>query len=135
MLDRARYSHTALAPRSSSDIDEARKIRSAICPENEYDPLKGCVPAVVENALLCPAFGCLLLLLLVDLGGLRLHFARTGERSVNCAWSHPSGMQRTFLFIFDERKECDFSEKRVCELRRRLTEGEGPTFSHTLCLL
>ena len=51
---------------------------------NEYDPLESCVPAVIEDALLCPAFRCLLLLLLVDLGGLRLHFARTGERSVNC---------------------------------------------------
>jgi hypothetical protein len=42
------------------------------------------IPSVVKDALLCPALGGLLLLLLVDLGGLRLDFARTGERSVNC---------------------------------------------------
>ena len=41
------------------------------------------IPAVVENALLSTALGDLLLLLLIDLGGLRLDFAGTGERSVN----------------------------------------------------
>ena len=62
-----------------------RSSQQCIFPENEYGPLKSCIPAIVEDALLCPAFGSLLLLLLVDLGGLRLHFARTSERSVNCA--------------------------------------------------
>ena len=40
-------------------------------------------PAVVENPLLSTALGDLLLLLLFDLGGLRLDLAGTGERSVN----------------------------------------------------
>ena len=41
-------------------------------------------PAVVENPLLSTPFRDLLLLLLFDLGGLRLYFAGTGEGSVNC---------------------------------------------------
>lgn len=32
-------------------------------------------------------------------------------------------MQRSFFVIFDERKECESSEKRVCQLRRGPTEG------------
>ena len=40
-------------------------------------------PTVVENALLSTALRSLLLLLLFDLGGLRLNFAGTGERAVN----------------------------------------------------
>ena len=34
-------------------------------------------------------------------------------------------MQRSIFVIFDERKECDFNEKRVCQLRRRLLRAEG----------
>ena len=41
------------------------------------------VPAVVEDPLLSTALGDLLLLLLFDLGGLRLDLAGTGERAVN----------------------------------------------------
>ena len=40
-------------------------------------------PAVIQNPLLSTTFGSLLLLLLFDLGGLRLDFAGTGKRSVN----------------------------------------------------
>ena len=34
-------------------------------------------------------------------------------------------MQSTIFVIFDERKECDFSGKRVCQPRRRLLRAEG----------
>lgn len=40
-------------------------------------------PAIVDDALLSTSLWCLLLLLLFDLGGLRLDFAGTGEGSVN----------------------------------------------------
>jgi len=70
MLDWVRYSHAALATRSGRDIYKAREIESAARPENAYEPLKSCIPAVVDDTLLCPAFRCLLLLLLVDLRGL-----------------------------------------------------------------
>lgn len=58
---------------------------------NEY------TPAVVEDALLGTALRHLLLLLLFDLGGLRLYFAGTGERSVNCVESMTmsNGMSET----------------------------------------
>jgi len=42
-----------------------------------------CTPAVVDETLVSPSFGSLLLLLLIDLGGLRLDFTRTSERSVD----------------------------------------------------
>ena len=42
-------------------------------------------PAVVQDALLRAALGHLLLLLLLDLGGLRLDLTGTGKGSVNCA--------------------------------------------------
>ena len=42
-------------------------------------------PTVVQNALLSTALGGLLLLLLVDLGGLRLDLTGTGKRTVNYA--------------------------------------------------
>ena len=55
--------------------------------DRQYRFLYSCqavnAPAVVENALLGAALGDLLLLLLFDLGGLRLDLAGTGERSVN----------------------------------------------------
>jgi hypothetical protein len=41
------------------------------------------LPPVVKDALLGPALGRLLLLLGLNLGGLRLDFAGAGERSVN----------------------------------------------------
>jgi len=55
--------HSPLAARERGDVHES---------------------AVVENALLGTTLGGLLLLLLFDLRSLRLDFAGTGERSVNC---------------------------------------------------
>ena len=54
------------------------------------------VPAVVEDPLLSTALGDLLLLLLFDLGGLRLDLTGTGERAVNCSNNHQttSGQKR-----------------------------------------
>ena len=75
------YSHPALATRESGDIHESRD-RSVFFLQQKRRDIKD-IPAVVENALLSTALGDLLLLLLIDLGGLRLDFAGTGERSVN----------------------------------------------------
>jgi hypothetical protein len=47
-----------------------------------YAERRASAPAVVEDALLCAALEHLLLLL-IDLGRLRLNFAGEGERSVN----------------------------------------------------
>lgn len=75
------YSHPALATRESGDIHESRN-QLAFFLQQKRRNIKD-IPAVVENALLSTALGDLLLLLLIDLGGLRLDFAGTGERSVN----------------------------------------------------
>ena len=75
------YSHPALATRESGDIHESRD-RSVFFLQQKRRDIKD-IPAVVENALLSTALGDLLLLLLFDLGGLRLDFASTGERAVN----------------------------------------------------
>jgi len=54
--------HSSLATRKCGNVDET---------------------TVVEDPLLCAALGSLLLLLLVDFGGLRLDFTRTSEGSVD----------------------------------------------------
>jgi hypothetical protein len=75
------YSHPAFAIRESCDIHEANKIA-----RNQYFSqlvTTNRAPAVVEDTLLSPTLGGLLLFLLFDLGGLGLDFASTGERSVN----------------------------------------------------
>ena len=54
-----------------------------IQPSHKHDY----VPTVVEHPLLSTALRHLLLLLLFDLGGLRLDLAGTGERAVNCSAS------------------------------------------------
>jgi hypothetical protein len=55
-----------------------------VCNQYSAIEMNACYsPAVVEDALLCPTLGRLLLFLLFDLGGLRLDLAGTSERAVN----------------------------------------------------
>jgi hypothetical protein len=55
-----------------------------VCNQHSVIEMNACYPpAVVEDALLCPTLGGLLLFLLFDLGGLRLDLAGTSERAVN----------------------------------------------------
>ena len=73
-------SHSPLSTRCSGNVHEAEidmstsfRVRKAIL----YSP------TVVENSLLCPTLGGLLLFLFFDLGGLRLDLTGTGKRTVN----------------------------------------------------
>ena len=74
------HSHPPLAARKSRNVHEAAHTVNTWprLAEKQHN-----APAVVENALLGTALRDLLLLLLFDLGGLRLDLAGTGERAVN----------------------------------------------------
>ena len=73
-------SHSPLPAREGSNVDEAaQKVNRSF----QKSRPKGHSPAVVEHPLLSTALRHLLLLLLFDLGGLRLDLAGTGERAVN----------------------------------------------------
>lgn len=74
-----KYSHFPLSVREQSDVDEAT--RSSAHARQFHNTHYA--PTVVKNALLGTALGGLLLLLLFDLGGLRLDLTGTGERAVN----------------------------------------------------
>jgi hypothetical protein len=74
-------SHPPFSTRQSCDIDESTAKRSLAFLYRAAQKIHP--PAIVENALLCATLGRLLLLLLVDLWGLGLYFACTGERAVD----------------------------------------------------
>ena len=72
-------SHSPLAAREGCDVHEA----VYMVREFSARRVKHYAPTVVEHPLLSTALRDLLLLLLFDLGGLRLDLAGTGERAVN----------------------------------------------------
>ena len=73
-------SHSPLPAREGSNVDEAvQRVNRSLQKFRAKDHS----PAVVEHPLLSTALRHLLLLLLFDLGGLRLDLAGTGERAVN----------------------------------------------------
>ena len=78
---KSKYSHSPLAAREGGNVHEAAQ--KSVFPASFYRALLHYAPAVVEHPLLSTALRHLLLLLLFDLGGLRLDLAGTGERAVN----------------------------------------------------